>query len=115
MGLSDKQLDELIRLTVKTQSVVTPRQKEAAREQLLRKAAQQAMLVPYAAPPVPLEPASDWFDRITSGILRGLYTVFIEEHRYHRAAHNRHFMPITSIIGVTMVIHFYPPVRYQLH
>jgi hypothetical protein len=115
MGLSGKQLDDIIRLAIKNQTVVTTRQKEAAREQLLRKAAQQAMLIPYAAPPVPFEPAPHWIDRIVSGIMRGLYTVLIEEHRYHRAANNRHFMPITGFIGVTMVIHFYPPVRYQLH
>lgn len=111
MGLSDKQLDELIRLTVQTQSAVTPRQKQAAREKLLRKAAQQAMLVPYAAPPASSTPAPNWLDRIR----HTLYALLIEEHRYHRAAHNRHFMPITGFVGITMVIHFYPPVRYQLH
>ena len=115
MGLSGKQLDEIIRLGVKPQSVVTPRQKEAAREELLRKAAQQLPLTPYAMTPVLLEPAPNWIDRIISGTIRGLDMLLFEEHRYHRAASNRHIMPITSIIGVTIVIHFYPPVRYQLH
>jgi hypothetical protein len=115
MGLSDKQLDEIIRLGVKSQTAVTPRQKQAAREKLLRKAAQQTMLAPYAMTPALLEPAPTWLDRITSGLTRGLYMLLFEEHRYHRAANNRHHMPITSFIGVTMVIHFYPPVRYQLH
>lgn len=113
MGLSDKQLDELVRLALQT--AVTPRQKEAARERLLRKAAQQSVLVPYAAPPLPPASASNWFERAASCLLRALHNVLIEEHRYHRAASNRHFMPIAGSIGVTMVIHFYPPVRYQMH
>ena len=115
MGLSGKQFDEIIRLGVNSQTVVTPRQKEAAREGLLRKAAQQIPLTPYATSPAPLEPTPGWFDRVLSGTMRGLHMLLFEERRYHRAANNRHFMPITSIIGVTMVIHFYPPVRYQLH
>lgn len=115
MGLSGKQIDEIIRLGVKSQTVVTPRQKEAAREELLRKASQQTPLTPYAMTPALLEPAPNWFDRILSGTMRALHMLLFEERRYHRAASNRHFMPITSFIGVTMVIHFYPPVRYQLH
>jgi hypothetical protein len=113
MGLSDKQLDELVRLA--PQAAVTARQKAAARERLLRKAAQQTMLVPYAAPPLRPAPANNWFERAASGLLRALHNVLIEEHRYHRAASNRHFMPIAGYIGVTMVIHFYPPVRCQMH
>jgi hypothetical protein len=115
MGISDKQLDEIIRLGVKSQTVVTPRQKAAAREELLRKASQQTPLAPYAIAPAPLEPATSWINRILSGTMHGLNTLLFEERRYHRAASNRHFMPITSFIGTTMVIHFYPPVRYQLH
>ncbi|HLV35967.1 MAG TPA: hypothetical protein VKY59_12665 [Spirillospora sp.] len=115
MAIPDNQLDDLITLTLRTQTVVPRRQKEIAWRQLRRKTGRQIILVPYAVPPAPAQPAASLFDRIRGTIGRMLTILLTDERRYHRAAESRGFVSITSVFGSGLMIHFYLPSRYPVY
>jgi hypothetical protein len=112
MGIPDKHLNECITLALEANAVVTRQQRDTAWKHLHRLAARQVILAPYAIMPSPTPPPASPPDQWIAAARRFMTLLFIDEHAYHRAASNRHLMPIAHAVGTHSVIHFYPPMRY---
>ncbi len=110
MAIPDQPFDELLETMLKTETVVTRRQQEAAWERLYVQAQRQVMLTPYAtAPPIAGRPA---YRGLMALVSRLCHLLFFDDRVYQRAADRRDQLPIATMIGFSIIIH-YPPVRYQ--
>jgi hypothetical protein len=112
MGIPSPQFDEFLADMLRTDAIVTCRQRDAAWEQVQQQAAAQMILPPYAVPPRPAAPPPEMIDRLARSLLRVIDFLLVED-PYHRAAANRNRLPIARVIGADMIVHYYPPVRYH--
>ncbi len=108
MAIRDNQLDDVIALVLETQTVINPRQKIVAWNQVRDQAEQQVMLAPYAIPPCPPVPRRARWRQLCTNLLRRFAVLLTDDSVYHRAAATRHFSGVTHTIGGEVIIHYYP-------
>jgi len=83
--LPDQYLDPEITRALKFKPVITPTQKQAARERLLSRAAEQAMLSPLAVVQEPSVSLREHMQVIGERTLRVLQILFFDSSMYERA------------------------------
>jgi len=111
MATPDPQFDDFLADMLRTDAIVTRRQRDAAWERVRQCAAQQVILSSYAIPARPVPPPAGMIDRLTGSLLRVLDFLLVED-PYHRAAANRDTLPVARVIGAAMIVHYSPPMRY---
>lgn len=83
-------VDDYIQYTLETETVISPRRKQALWERIEQEAAQQVIMVPYAVPPAPAPPHRTGMMALLHGFMSGLAVLFTDERRYQLAASHRH-------------------------
>lgn len=89
MGMPNRELDASIAAALERGTAITRAQREAAWASLRARAAQQAILAPYAAPPRRQRPHRPLLARMLLAARRGLALTVTDSVRYDRAASRR--------------------------
>ena len=111
--MSDHNLDALIEAVLKTDTVVTGRQKRLAWERLELRAARQTIWPPL------VEPETSWVGTLRfawARVRRCITILLIDEGSYERARQERlafYFCPVSSVASSQIIIEFSPHARSQ--
>ena len=108
MDIPNQQFDDFLEHMLKSDTIVTRRQRDAAWDRLYQQAVGQAILPPYAVSPDPVSPSMSLAERLFAACVRMLNALVIDQDPFQRAASRRHSVAITGVMGASLVVHYHP-------